>query len=155
MSDFSSRRSWDTSIKHLVRNGIFQDVLNPEQTAEIPHSNISRWKNEKDDKYAFYEINTIVRQEIELIKRMNQSSKIKKINQGYFKLCDTFHEVISKIKEVNPLIKNHKELVVNTIDQVKDYIPINKALKVFNISRSTFENYKSIVIHRCNTSYFR
>lgn len=155
MSDFSSRRSWDTSIKHLVRNGIFQDVLNPEQTAEIPHSNISRWKNEKDDKYVFCEINTIVRQEIELIKRMNQSSKIKKINQGYFKLCDTFHEVISKIKEVNPLIKNHKELVVNTIDQVKDYIPINKALKVFNISRSTFENYKSIVIHRCNTSYFR
>lgn len=155
MSDFSSRRSWDTSIKHLVRNDILQDILNSEQIAEIPHSNISRWKNEKDNKYAFCEINTIVKQEIELIKRINQSSKIKKINQRYFKLCDTFHEVISKIKGVKSLIKNHKELVVNTIDQVKAYIPINKALKVFNISRSTFENYKSIVIHKCNTSYFR
>ncbi len=51
--------------------------------------------------------------------------------------------------------KGKSSLVVNTIDEVKAYVPINKALKVFNISRSTFENYKSIVIHKCNTSYFK
>jgi len=45
-------------------------------------------------------------------------------------------------------------MVVNTIEKVREHIPINKALKVFNISRSTFENYKSIVIHKCEPSYF-
>lgn len=155
MGNFSSRRSWDTTVKHLVRYNVLHDVLSPDQIIKIPRSNISRWKNETDDKYAFCEINNVIKQEVELIKRINQSSKIKKINQGYFKLADIFHEVVANVKGIKSLIKKHKELIVNTIEQVKDYIPINKALKVFNISRSTFENYKSIVVHKCNASYFK
>lgn len=149
------RQSWDTSIKHLVRHGVLNDVLTFEQIHAIPRSNLSRWKYEPDDKYTFCEINTIIKQEIELIKRLNQSSKIKKINESYFKLCDTFHEIVSKIKGVKSLIKNSKELVVNTINSVKNSIQINDALKIFNISRTTFENYKSLVIHKCNTSYYK
>jgi hypothetical protein len=155
MNDYHSRRSWDTSVKHLTRYGVLHDVLSPDQITKIPRSNISRWKQETDDKYAFCDINNIIKQEVELIKRINQSSKIKKINESYFKLADTFHEVISKIKGVKSVIKQQKELIVNTIESVKDIISIDKALKVFNISRSTFENYKSIVIHKCNESYFK
>ena len=148
------RISYDTSIKHITRNGLLNDMLTADQLATIPGSNISRWKQETDDKYSFCEINDIIKQEIELIKRLNQSSKIKKINQSYFKLADTFHQVISKVKGVKTLIKEQKELIVDTIELVKDIISIDKALKVFNISRSTFENYKSIVIHKCESSYF-
>ena len=155
MNGFSCRKSWDTSIKHITRNGLLQDVLTADQIATIPNSNISRWKNEKDDKYSFCEINQIIKQEVDLIKRLNQSSRIKKINQSYFKLADTFHEVISQIKGVKLIIKEQKEVVINTIENVKDHIPIEKALKVFNISRSTFENYKSILIHKCESSYFK
>lgn len=155
MNEFSCRKSWDTSIKHITRNGLLHDVLSLDQIAAIPRSNISRWKNETDDKYHFCEINDVVKQEIELIKRLNQSSKIKRINQSYFKLADTFHEVIAKVKGVKSLIKKQKELIVNVIEQVKEIIPITKALKVFNISRSTFENYKSILIHTCEPSYFK
>jgi putative transposase len=151
----SSRRSWDTAVKHLTRYGVLNDVLTPEQIASIPRSNLSRWKYENDDKYSLCEINNIIREEIELIKRINQSSKIKKINESYFKLCDTFHEIVSKVKGIKSLIKNSKELVVNTIDAVKDSIQINDALKIFNISRTTFENYKSIVVHKCNASYYK
>ncbi|WP_299272415.1 DDE-type integrase/transposase/recombinase [uncultured Psychroserpens sp.] len=149
------RTSWDTSIKHLVKHGLLNDLLSTDQISSIPSSNLSRWKNEPDDKYAFSEINQIIKKEIEFIKRMNQSSKIKKINESYFKLADTFHHVVSNIKGVTSLLKNQKELIVNTINALKDIIPINNALKLFNISRSTFENYKSIVIHKCNASYFK
>lgn len=148
------RNSWDTSIKHLTRSGAIDYVLTAEQIATIPRSNISRWKNEADDKYIFCELKDIITQEIELIKRINQSSNIKKINQGYFKLADTFHKVISKIKGLKSLIKEQKEIIVNTIDQVKNIVPINKTLKIFNISRSTYENYKSIIVHKCEASYF-
>ncbi len=151
----SSRKSWDTAVKHLARHNVLNDVLTSEQIASIPRSNISRWKHENDDKYSLCEINNIIREEIELIKRINQSSKIKKINESYFKLCDTFHEIVAKVKGIKSLIKNSKELIVNTIDSVKDSIQINDALKIFNISRTTFENYKSIVIHTCNASYFK
>ncbi len=154
MNDFSSRRSWDTAVKHLARKDLLNDVLTTDQIALIPRSNISRWKSESDQKYTLCEINNIVKQEIELIKRLNQSSRIKKINECYFKLADAFHNIISNIKSIKSVIKNQKELVINTIESVKDVISINKALKIFNISRSTFENYKSIVIHKCETSYF-
>jgi len=154
MNTFSSRKSWDTSVKHLTRYGVLNDILTSEQIALIPPSNISRWKNETDDKYTFCEINNSIKQEVELIKRINQSSKIKKINESYFKLADTFHEVISNVKGIKSILKQQKELVVNTIESVKGGISINTALKIFNLSRSTFENYKSIVIHKCNASYF-
>jgi len=149
------RTSYDTALKHLVRHGVLVDMLTPEQIASIPRSNISRWKNERDNKYHFCELNKIVKEEIEFIKRFNASSRIKKINQSYFKLVDTFHEVISKVKGVKTILRKHKELVVNTIEKVKDSVSIEQALRVFNISRSTFEHYKSIIIHKCDASYFK
>lgn len=148
------RISYDTSIKHITRHGLLQDILTREEIALIPSSNISRWKHESDNKYMHSEINEILKQEVDLIRRLNQSSNIKKINQSYFKLADTFHEIISKIKGVKSLIKNRKELVINTIETIKNIVPIDTALKIFNISRSTFENYKSIVIHKCESAYF-
>jgi len=154
MNSISARKSWDTALKHLTRHGILSDVLTPSQISMIPRSNLSRWKQEPDNKYQHSELNKLIKQEIELIKRINQSSKIKKINQSYFKLVDTFHEVISKIKGVKTVLKEQKEIIVNTIENVKNIIPINKALKIFNISRSTFEHYKSILIHKCEASYF-
>tara|TARA_R110002096_G_scaffold433905_1_gene654074 strand:+ start:407 stop:1687 length:1281 start_codon:yes stop_codon:yes gene_type:complete len=154
MDYFSARKSWDTAIKHIARNGLLEDVLTPEQITSIPRSNISRWKNETDDKYHFCEINQVVKEEVEFIRRFNSSSRIKKINQSYFDLADAFHEVISKVKGVKSIIKREKEIIVNTIEQVKDIVPIDKALKIFNISISTFENYKSILIHKCESSYF-
>lgn len=150
----NERKSWDTAIKHLIRNGLLHDILTREQINTIPRSNISRWKQERDDKYSFCEINDIIKQEIDLIRKLNQSSNIKIINQCYFRLVDTFHKVILKIKGVKFLIKEQKELVVNTIESVKDTIPIGNALRIFNISRSTFENYKAIIIHKCEPSYF-
>jgi len=154
MHYFSVRKSWDTNIKHLVRHGLLNDLLTSEQIAMIPRSNLYRWKNEPDNKYAYAEINQVIEQEVAFIKRMNQSAKIKKINQCYFKLCDTFHEVISNIKGVKSILKQQKEIIVNTIEKVVDSIPLDKALKVFNISRTTYQNYKSIIIHKCNSSYF-
>ncbi|WP_296385981.1 hypothetical protein [Winogradskyella sp.] len=149
------RTSWDTSIKHLARHGILNDILTSNQISNIPSSNLSRWRNESDDKYLYSEINQIVKQEIELIKRINQSSKIKKINESYFKLTDSFHNMISNIKGIKTLLKGQKGFIVNTIDSLKDVIPIDNALKVFNISRTAYQNYKTIVIHKCEASYFK
>jgi len=149
------RNSWDTSIKHLVRHNLLDDILTPDQISKIPRSNLSRWKYENDDKYLYSDINNIIKQEINLIKRLNQSSSIKRINENYFRLVDTFHQMISDIKGSKSIIKNHKELVVNSIEAVKDTIPIDNALKVFNISRTTYQTYKSIIIHKCEASYFK
>lgn len=72
------RFSYDTSIKHSTRHGLLQDILTKEQIALIPSSNISRWKQESDNKYQYSKVNEILTQEVGFIKRLNQSSNIKK-----------------------------------------------------------------------------
>jgi len=64
-----SRTSYDTALKHLVRHDALANILTSEQIASIPRSNISRWKNEADDKYSFCELNQLVKEELEFIKR--------------------------------------------------------------------------------------
>jgi putative transposase len=147
------RKSWDTSVKHYYRLGL-EDNLPTELKISVPNTNKFRWKNELEDKYYGCQVAEFINQEIELIKRINQSSNIKRINKSYFKLLDALHEMISNVKGIKVIIKDQKELVVNVIEQVKDSIPIEKALKVFNISRTTYQNYKTIVIHKCESSYF-
>jgi putative transposase len=43
---------------------------------------------------------------------------------------------------------------VNTIENVKEFVSINNALKVFNLSRSSFEHYKNRLLYKCDNSYF-
>jgi putative transposase len=121
----------------------------------ISSSNISRWKQEANNKYTGCELADFINQEIDLIKRFNQSSNIKKIINAYIKLSNAFHFVIANAKGIKSSIKSHKELIVNTIEAIKEVIPINNALKVFNLSRATYQTYKIIVIHRCDASYFK
>jgi putative transposase len=47
-----------------------------------------------------------------------------------------------------------KEKLVNAIENIKEFIPIEKALQVFNLSRTTYYNYKTLVINKCDSSYF-
>jgi len=96
----------------------------------------------------------MIKKEVELIKRINQSSKIKKLNESYFKLCDTFHSVISSVKGIKTIIRKHRDVIVNTIENIKEFISVDSALKVFNLSRSTFEHYKNRLIYQCDDSYF-
>lgn len=96
----------------------------------------------------------MVAQEIELIHKMNQSSKVKQIVSGYYQLCETFHSVLCSVKGIKTVIREHRDLIVNTIDSVKEFVPIDAALKVFNLSRSSFEHYKNRLIYQCDDSYF-
>lgn len=83
------------------------------------------------------------------------------VNMGLVGWIHTFHEIISKVKRVKILIKEHKEIIIQTIDEVKDVVSIDKASKIFNISRGTFENTDPflstnggvILQHTCTGSY--
>jgi putative transposase len=37
---------------------------------------------------------------------------------------------------------------------IKDIVPVENALKIFNISRATYHNYKILVINKCDSSFF-
>lgn len=112
-------------------------------------------EQESESKYKGCELSEFINQEVDLIKRFNQSAKIKTIIEYYFKLSDTLIHIMSNVKGFKYLIKNNMELVVNSVESVKHSVPINKALEIFDISRSSFENYKTILVQKCEASYYK
>lgn len=147
------RLSRGTNVKHYVRSGLYHNL--PKNIKDqIPSSNISRWKNEPENKYTGSEFAKFIDNEIELYKRIGQNSRIKKVNEGYFKLVDTLYIILNKIKSVRQVFSNHKDIIVNTIENLKEIIPIENSIKIFNISRATYQNYKTLIINKCDTSHF-
>ena len=66
---------------------------------------------------------------------------------------------IKCLEKYKPLAKliailKEKDIIVNKIEKYKKIIPVNKAIKIFNISRATYQNYKTIVLNKCDSSYF-
>jgi putative transposase len=149
----SSRISWDTSVKHYIRNGLYENIPNDIRT-KISRTNKHRWENETDSKYLGCEVAHFIKEELELIKRTGESRNAKKVLEAYFKLSDTYHTILDSAKGVKQLVAKHKEKLVNAIELVKDFIPVENAIKVFNISRATYHNYKTLVINKCDSSYF-
>jgi hypothetical protein len=99
MSHSLSRISWDTNVKHYIRNGLYGNLPNTLKT-KIPKTNKHRWEREDEDKYTGCEIASFIKEELELIKRIGASSNSKKIMETYFKLSDTYHELRAASKEL-------------------------------------------------------
>ena len=135
----NSRISWDTNVKHYIRNGLY-DTLPATIKSKIPKTNKHRWERETEDKYIGCEIAAFIKEELELIKRVGESRNSKKVMEVYFKLSDTYHEILSDVKGIKRQIAKQKEKIVNAIEMVKDIVPVETALKVFNISRATYDN---------------
>ncbi|MFV8343760.1 transposase [Flavobacterium sp. XS2P39] len=153
MNYSSSRISWDTNVKHYIRNGLFDNLPNAIK-AKIPKTNKHRWERETADKYLGCEIANFIKEELDLIKRTGESKNAKKVMEAYFKLSDTYHEIVSAVKGIKRQMALQKGKLVNVIEMVKDIIPVDSALKIFNISRATYHNYKVFVINKCESSYF-
>ncbi len=153
MIPVARRKSWDTSVKYYYRMGLDNNLPDAIKK-QVSSSNSSRWKNEPDDKYIGNEVADYIDQELALIRRIGQNSNIKKVLQGYFNLIDTLYSILDKVKGIKQNIASHKELIVNTIESVKYFIPIEKSIKIFNLSRATYQNYKTLVINKCDSSYF-
>ncbi|WP_348800620.1 DDE-type integrase/transposase/recombinase [Flavobacterium adhaerens] len=149
----SLRISWDTNVKHYIRNGLY-DNLPEELKIKISKTNKHRWKRETDDKYIGCEVSNFIKEELELLKRTGESRYAKKVMEAYFILSDTYHKIISTIKGIKYQVALQKEKLVNTIEMIKDIVPVASALKIFNISIATYHNYKTLVLNKCDASYF-
>lgn len=153
MTGNTTRISWDTSVKHYVRYGLYNNL--PEEIkTQIPRTNLHRWLHETDDKYLGCEVAKFIKEELELIKQTGESRNAKKILEGYFKLSQTYHSITEKIKGLKNTVALNKEKIVEVIEQLKPFVSVKSALSVFNISRATYQNYKTLVLNKCSASYF-
>lgn len=142
-----SRTSYHTSLKELVH----YDLLPPKYVGKIPRTNLHRWKHDKLDRHVGSEINAIADNHTELIQTLNQYPRM---FYAYGRLVKTLQQVLSGGSEYQAKLRTSKELIVNAIIRTKELVPIDNAIRIFNISRSTFHSWVIDVKFKCNESYF-
>ncbi len=125
------RASYHTSLKELV----FHQLLPEKYVQQIPRTNLHRWKQDDYKRYIGSEINQIADKHTELIR--------------------TLIDITQGVENFNHVVRNQKEKVVEAISKVKNVVSIEKAVKVFNISKSTFHTWMIDVKLACDKSFFK
>ena len=143
-----TRRSYDTKIKVLAR----LDEVPDNYKKQINRSLIWKWKNEPADKYFGSEI---AAGETEMLQDFVMNKKVQKVICAYFRLILTLTDIVSCIRGINKILYSEKERIVDVIQKVKATIPVKKAVKIFKISRSTYQSWLIDVKAQCFESYFQ
>ena len=138
--------SYHTTVKELVSHGLL-----PEKYLKlIPRTNISRWKKDDYKRFVGSEINEIADQHTELIQTLNHYPRM---FVAYGHLVRTLIQITSKVSDYSHVMRSAKTQIVNAIDKSKGIISIEKAVEVFNISKSTFHTWVIDVKLQCSKSF--
>jgi len=131
-----TKTSYDTSIKHLYREGL-EELIAPSIRKNIPRSTIHRWRQEKKEKYLGSELNELAKSELLLLKQFVHSRNERRIFMNYVRI-GRFIEKISGERVLRKLFAENKAEVIDLIERIKETMPLEQVLRFFNISRSTY-----------------
>ncbi|OWP82955.1 hypothetical protein BWK59_13100 [Flavobacterium davisii] len=149
MQIIKHRNSYHTNTKIFARKGL----LSKELLKLIPSSNLSRWLKEPENKYIDYTLNDLIDEDIDLFQNQNEFPSSKKLSRAYIQLLKGTYTIFDQIKDFNRVVKKNKDIIVNTIESIKNWIPVPEAIQLFRISRATYQNYKTQVLNKCEASY--
>ena len=143
-----TRKTYDTRLKYLVRENLL-----PEPYRKTIHKSlISKWKREAQDKYTGYELNTDINEMYEVMKSLSQDEKMFAIVRTVYRINKTLKDIIGSGKDYIKKIKQHKHRVVDAINRGKQTIGIARGIKLFGISRSTFQTWAMESFFHCGQS---
>ncbi len=123
---YLQRASYHTTLKELTHYGL----LPPKYEKEIPRTNLHRWRHDSPERFVGGEINKIADDHSELIKTLNEYPRM---FYAYGRLVKTVIGIANKTENYGKIMRESKEKIVKAIMQAKDYVPIEKAVRIFNI----------------------
>ncbi len=146
--EIQKRKSYDTRVKYLVRVGLLPDIYRK----QINKSLICKWKKESPHKYVGYELNSGINEIYEVMKSLSQDEKMLKVVKTFYRINKTLKDIIGTGKEYIKKIKEQKYKVVDTIERGRKSIGIARGIKLFGISRSTFQTWAMEKYFHCGQS---
>ena len=151
------RTLYHTHIKCLAREGLLsEDVLK-----QIPRSNIHRWKSEGPDKYLAFDHNLQGHDEYNLIREFSRHKTAQRIFAAYVRIIKTALSFAHALPGFHKIVKEHRKQIVEIIIRARPYLGLQKSLRFFNLSVSTFRQWSiqsftdcfHSLTHTCNRVY--
>jgi putative transposase len=142
------RKSYDTRVKYLVRKGLLPDLYRK----RIHRSLISKWKRESPEKYTGYELNNDIGELYELMKTVSEDERMIKALKAFYRIILTLKKVIGSGKDYINKLRDHKYIVIDSIQKTKKVIGLKRAVKLFGIGESTYRVWAMESYFRCHHS---
>ncbi len=127
----TTRLSYHTHIKLLARQGL----LPTEFLAQIPRTNIHRWRNEAENKYHSFNLTC------DPSVHPSEGKKTKRTFSAYVRIGKLFTSIAHSLPAFHHQVKEHSKQVVALIQRVRNTIGLKRALKFFDISVQTFRQW--------------
>ncbi|MCB9236216.1 MAG: transposase family protein [Bacteroidia bacterium] len=147
-----NRICYDTAVKHLYRKGLEAALPQGIQT-QIPRSNILRWRCEVNEKYFGSELNDICSEKLELLQSFAKHKAAQRTFRAYLRLFLTFQQIVFQVAGVSERLRKAKSDIVNAVLKASNTLRPGKSIRIFRISRSTWQDWLVRVKHPCPESF--
>lgn len=127
----TTRLSYHTHIKSLVRQGLLPNEL----LAQIPRTNIHRWRNEAVNKYHLFSLTCAQSAHPPEVKKTKQKFS------AYVRVGKLFTSIAHSLPAFHRKIKEYSKQVVALIQRVRNVIGLKRVLKFFDVSVQTFRQW--------------
>lgn len=153
----AQRKSYDTKIKYLARQGLLPVAY----SQQIHRSLISKWKQEPVEKYVGYELNENIEELYEIMKLVSENQQVQQALRAMYRINKTLRDIIAQTGNYIEALKENKRYVINTVLRSAKAITLKRAIKLMNISPSTFRIWameehfscRQSLTKLCNNSY--
>ena len=147
----SNRKSYDTRVKYLARNGLLPERYK----RQINRSLICKWKQEPKDKYVGFELHENLEELYDLMKLVADDERIRKGVKAAYRIIVVLKGLLSKNTTLISQLKKHKEEVITNVQRAGKSISIQKACRLVGISISTYRTWAKEVYFKCNNSLLK
>ncbi|MGD2033807.1 MAG: DDE-type integrase/transposase/recombinase [Bacteroidales bacterium] len=135
------KRSYHTDITIQYKLGILDTNL----VKQIPSSTLHNWKN-KDLSLLFgSEHVSDSEQNLQMIKDFLTRKSLLQIAKAVYYVYCSYVKLFDQVKNKRKILHQSKDLVIKTIDQIKDTVSFNRAVNAFGISCQQYYAWKKKV----------
>lgn len=125
-------------------------MLNEKILKQIPSSTLHNWKNR--DIHHLFGLESVhdFEKNKELIKTFVESQKMQKVARSMYEVYKTYNQILEKVSEKSKILRESREEIVRTIENVRPALGFKRSLKAFGITYQQFYAWKKHV--RCKMS---
>ncbi|MEW6470574.1 MAG: hypothetical protein AB1458_16810, partial [Bacteroidota bacterium] len=147
------RTAYDSLVIFLYSTGK-ENLLPVEFRNAIPYSTKSTWRNIDFSKYRGSELRGSLDQPLEQAELYLKYRELKAVHRALTRMFVSVYPLLDPVKTALFQVKQHRELLVETILRFKNTLAIEKALKLFRLSRATFQRWMAETRASCDESFF-
>lgn len=125
-------------------------ILDTKVLKQIPRSTLHNWKSK--DVHQLFGLDSVhdFDENKEFLATFMKNRNLLQIVKSMYSIFSTYNTILGSIKNKNKVLRNSKEAIIKTIDNIKEAFGFSEAIEAFGISYQQFYAWKKHIICKQN-----